>query len=227
MSGSSRFLGFDIASYPGDFTMGWLWSHGFRITGFYLNHSRGSQDDTWLPRRAVLHGSGWGLAPIYLGWQTVDNRGNHLPPPADPQSAAATDSGEAIALMSKAGFDAGSTVYFDIEDGTVPAGAYQDYLLRWIAAVRTGSFVPAVYCSHLCNQWAAGQNLPHWCFHLVSTDPGPYDPGSLPQPVIDQGSMGVQFLQNVHLAGLPAKIDLDWFAVPDPSSAHATSQANQ
>jgi hypothetical protein len=226
MSGTSKYLGFDIATYPGDSTMAWLWGHGFRVTGFYLNHSRGGEDDSWISRRSVLAGAGWGLAPTYLGWQMVDNRGNRLAAPTDPQSTAATDAAEAVALMNKAGFAPGSTVYFDIEDGTPPSGAYQQYLLGWIAGITAAGFVPATYCSHLCNQWATGQNLPHWCFHLVSTDPGPYDPGSLPQPEIDAGSLGVQFLQNVHLAGLPAKIDLDWFAVPDPSCAHATSQTS-
>jgi hypothetical protein len=224
MSGASKYLGFDISTYPGDSTMAWLWTHGFRVSSFYLNHSRGSQDNTWIGRRAVLAGSGWGLAPLYLGWQMIDNRGNRLPAPTDPQSAASTDGAEAVSLMNRAGFAPGSTVYFDIEDGTLPSGAYEQYLLGWMSAIIQAGFVPATYCSHLCNRWAANQSLPHWCFHLVSTDPGPYDPGSLPQPEIDDGSMGVQFLQNIHLLGLPAKIDVNWFAVPDPSCAHATSQ---
>jgi hypothetical protein len=225
MSGTSKFLGCDIESYPGDATMAWLWGHGFRVSGFYLNHSRGSEDDSWISRRAALVGAGWGLAPLYLGWQTVDTHGKRLPPPPDPNAAAATDAAQAVALMKKAGFDADSTVYFDIEDGTPPAGAYQQYLLGWIAAVTEAGFRTAMYCSHLCNEWAATHNQPHWCFHLFSTDPGPYDPGSLPQPDIDAGSVGVQFLQNVQLAGLPVKIDLNWFTLPDPSCPIAPNQA--
>jgi hypothetical protein len=226
MSGTSTYLGFDISAFPGASTMAWLWGHGFRISGFYLNHSRGGEDDTWISQRSALAGAGWGLAPIYLGWQMVDTSGNALPPPSDPQSTAATDAAEAIALMNKAGFAPGSTVYFDIESGTPPSGPYEQYLLTWTASVSAANFVPAVYCSHLCNQWAANQSLPHWCFHLVSTDPGPYDPGNLPQPSIDAGSIGVQFLQNVSLSGLPVVIDIDLFAVADPSCAHATSQAD-
>ncbi len=224
MSGSSRYLGFDVSSYPGDATMAWMWGHGFRVTGFYLNHARGGEDPSWVSRRAVLAHAGWGLAPLYLGWQMVDNHGHRLSAPTDPQSTAVTDAAEAIALMGKAGFEPGSTLYFDIEDGTPPSGTYEQYLLAWVDALSGAGFVPAVYCSHLCNAWAESQDLPHWCFHLVSTLPGPYDPGSLPQPAIDPGSMGVQFLQEVHLAGLPAQVDLNWFAVRDPSSAYATSQ---
>jgi hypothetical protein len=223
MSDAVKYLGFDIAAYPGDSTMAWMWGHGFRVCGFYLNHHRGSEDPTWIPKRAALAGAGWGLAPIYLGWQMVDNSGNRQQPPDDPQSTAAADAAEAVALMNKAGFAAGSTVYFDIEDGTPPAGAYNDYLAAWMATVTAAGFTPAVYCSHLCNAWAAGQSLAHWCFHLTSTNPGPYDPANLPQPAIDTGSMGVQFLQDVHLAGLPLKIDLNWFTPPDPSAAPAGS----
>jgi len=204
--------------------MAWLWGHGFRVSGFYLNHSRGSEDNSWISRRTVLAGSGWGLAPLYLGWQMVDTLGNRLPAPTDPSATAITDAAEAVALMRKAGFELGSTVYFDIEDGTPPSGAYQQYLLGWLAAVTAAGFVSAVYCSHLCNDWASAHDLPHWCFRLVSTDPGPYDPGSLPRPAIDAGSIGVQFLQNVHLSGLPAKVDLNWFRIRDPSSP-AISQA--
>jgi hypothetical protein len=224
MSGSSKFLGCDVASYPGDSTMAWLWAHGFRVSGFYLNHHRGGRDDSWINQRSALSGAGWGLAPIYLGWQTVDNTGKRLAPPPDPQGTAVVDATEALKLVGMAGFAPGSSIYFDIEDGTVPSGSYQAYLLAWTTAVANAGFVPAVYCSHLCNAWAASHNLPHWCFHLVSTDPGPYDPGSLPQPEVDAGSMGVQFLQNVHLSGLPAKLDLNWFTIPDPSCPHAVSQ---
>jgi hypothetical protein len=225
MSGDSKYLGFDSATYPGDATMAWLWGHGFRVSGFYLNHSRGGEDDTWISRRALLVGAGWGLAPLYLGWQLVDVQGNRLPAPADPQATAATDAAEAVGLMRKAGFAPGSTIYFDIEDGTTPTGAYQAYLLGWMAAVASSQFVPATYCSHLLNPWAAGQDIPHWCFHLLAPQSGPYDPGGLPQPAIDAGTIGVQFLQNIHLAGLPVRVDVNWFTLPDPSSADATSQA--
>jgi hypothetical protein len=155
----------------------------------------------------------------------VDTHGNRLQAPNDPQSTAATDAAEAIRLMNKAGFAPGSTVYFDIEDGTVPSGAYEQYLLAWVAGVSAGQFMPATYCSHLVNAWADSNDLPHWCFHLIAPSTTAYDPANLPQPPIDDGGIGVQFLQNVHLAGLPAKVDLDWFAVPDPSSPHAVSQA--
>ena len=226
MSASTRYLGFDIATYPGDATMGWLWGHGFRISGFYLNHHRGEADETWIARRRTLAAAGWGLAPLYLGWQTVDIRGHRLPPPPNPQTTGAADAAEAVALMQRSGFSPGSAVHFDIEDGTVPAGAYEQYLLAWKTAVAAAGFSPAVYCSHLCNAWAAANSLPHWCFRLVDKVAGPYDPARLPQPPIEDGSLGVQFLQQVHLAGLPVAVDLDWFAVPDPASAHAASQAD-
>jgi Domain of unknown function (DUF1906) len=139
-SNTNQFLGFDVATYPGDAAVAWLWTHGFRVAGFYLNHHRGGEDDTWISRRSKLINSGWGLAPLYLGWQTVDNRGNHLPAPNDPSATAAIDAAEAAKLMNKAGFDAGSVIFFDIEDGSVPLGNYDDYLNAWFSGVRTQKF---------------------------------------------------------------------------------------
>jgi hypothetical protein len=98
--------------------------------GFYLNHHRGQggEDESWLSRRSTLVNAGWGLAPLYLGYQTVDRHGNHLPPPSDPAQSGAIDGAEATVLMSTAGFPADSVVFFDIEDGTVPSGRYESYL---------------------------------------------------------------------------------------------------
>ena len=101
-SNTNKFLGFDVATYPGDAAVAWLWTHGFRVTGFYLNHHRGGEDDTWILRRSKLVNAGWGLAPLYLGWQTVDTQGHHLAPPGDPAGTAKLDSAEAASLMSKA-----------------------------------------------------------------------------------------------------------------------------
>jgi hypothetical protein len=222
-SNTDKFLGFDVATYPGDAAVGWLWIHGFRVAGFYLNHHRGGEDDTWISRRSKLVSSGWGLAPLYLGWQTVDNRGNHLPPPSDPSGTASIDAAEAAKLMNKAGFDPGSVVYFDLEDGSLPMGNYDEYLSAWFDRVRMQNFMPAVYCSHHLISWASDKRVPCWSFNIPFKNGGPYDPGDLPV-ALDPGCLGTQFRQEVHLNGLPLRLDLDCFVVPDPSSASATAQ---
>lgn len=221
-----KFLGIDVASYPGDATMGWLWVHGFRITGFYLNHHRGpgGEDESWTLRRSSLINAGWGLAPLYLGYQTVDSRGHHLPPPSDPVSIAAVDATESVALLNKAGFPRGSALYFDIEDGTVPSANYDSYLDAWFQGIRSAGFLPAVYCSHNLINWSKTKNVTCWSFHIPFIGGGPYDPGNLPIE-LDAGCVGTQFRQESHLNGLPIRLDLDCFIVPDPSSAPATTQA--
>ncbi|MBV8567662.1 MAG: DUF1906 domain-containing protein [Methylobacteriaceae bacterium] len=219
-----KFLGFDVMSYPGDGTVAWLWAHGFRICGLYLNHHRGGKDESWISHRPRLANSGWGLAPLYLGWQTVDNHGHQLPPPGDPQTTAAADAREAVALMQAAGFGVGSTIFFDIEDGTIPSGSYDRYLVSWFGAVRAANYVPATYCSYRLASWARQNNIPCWSFHIPANGHGPFDPGSLPAASIDDGCIGTQFRQEAHLNGLPLAVDLDWFSIRDPSSAHAVSQ---
>jgi hypothetical protein len=215
-----RYLGFDVASYPGDGVVAWLWGHGFRISGLYLNHRRGGpEDDSWISRRALLVKAGWGLAPLYLGWQTVNPNGSRASPPGDPMAAAATDAAEAARLMAKAGFAAGSAVYCDIEDGTPPSGACDTYLAALFSGIRTAGFLPAAYCSYLCAPWAAKKGVACWSFHIPAHNEGAIDPGNVPAAAIDAGCIGTQFRQNVHLSGLPLAIDLDWFSVADPSRA--------
>jgi hypothetical protein len=222
-SNTNKFLGFDVATYPGDAAVAWLWTHGFRVTGFYLNHHRGGEDDSWISRRLKLVNAGWGLAPLYLGWQTVDTTGHHLAPPGDPAGTATLDAAEATRLMSKAGFSEGSVVFFDIEDGTVPTGNYENYLRAWFAGVRAKNYLPAVYCSHLLISWASQRGVPCWSFHIPLHQGGPFDPSNLPI-TLDSGCVGTQFRQEVHLNGLPLSLDLNCFIVADPSSASATNQ---
>jgi Domain of unknown function (DUF1906) len=220
----AQYLGIDVMSYPGDSTMAWLWAHGFRVTGFYLNHRRGGpEDNSWISHHPILANAGWGLAPLYLGWQTVDNQGNHLPAPSNPSGTAATDVTETVALMNTAGFAQGTVIYIDIEDGTVPSGDYDTYLSDWITGIRAQGFVPGVYCSHLCIAWATSKGVPIWSVHIGDNSGGPYDPGNLPI-TLDSGCIGTQFRQEKLLNGLPLQLDLDCFAVPDPSSGVAASQ---
>lgn len=222
-SNSTQYLGFDVATYPGDGSVAWLWTHGFRVAGFYLNHHRGGEDDSWISRRLQLVGAGWGLAPLYLGWQTVDTQGNHLPPPSDPVGTASIDAAETVKLMDKAGFSPGSAVFFDIEDGTLPTGDYDRYLDSWFKGIRAQNFLPAVYCSHNLISWASRKGVSCWSFHIPFNNGGPFDPNDLPV-MLDAGCVGTQFRQEVHLNGLPLRLDLNCFVVPDPSSAPAAAQ---
>ena len=77
-----------------------------------------------------------GLAPLHLGYQTVDVHGHRIAPPSDPTAAAASDGAQATALMTKSGFRPGSVVFIDIEDGTVAWGNYESYLNQWFAYIR-------------------------------------------------------------------------------------------
>jgi hypothetical protein len=219
------YLAFDTYSYPGDAEMAWMWAHGFTICGLYLNHARGGQDQTWIPQAPNLAGAGWGLIPLYLGWQTVDNQQHHLPPPSDPNGTAQTDAAEAVALMQAAKLPVGTAIYFDIEDGTVPSGDYQTYLLGWAAAIAAAGYTPAVYCSHNCAAWAGANNFPAWSFHLPFMGGPALDPANLPTDAIDPGCLGTQIRQNVSVQGLPLKIDFSRFSIPNPSCPSGVTQA--
>jgi hypothetical protein len=105
--------GFDRSGYPGDPVMSWLKAKtNLQWCGYYLAPAPSHPDTTWMTRRAALSAAGWGIAPLYVG-QQVTGPGSH-----NPSTATGTaDGAQAAALMSAEGFDAGSCVYLDLENG--------------------------------------------------------------------------------------------------------------
>ena len=89
-------------------------------------------------------GLGWGLAPLYVGQQTV-GPGSH-----NASGGQGTiDGQDAVSLMTDEGFAAGSCVYLDLENGPPLAPALRDYVASWCDAVAAGGYKPGVYVSHL------------------------------------------------------------------------------
>jgi len=176
-----------------------------------------------------LSANGWGLIPLYLGAQTVDVHGHPVAPPADPAAAAATDAAHALALAAQANLPANTTLFFDIEDGTTPAGLYDTYLLAWAAAITAGGYTPAFYCSHLVAPWAQANGFAVWSFHVYNTTPQVLDPAALPADPVDPNCLGTQTRQGVTITGLtgantkPLVIDYSVFTIPNPAASTATS----
>ncbi len=206
-------MGVDQSIYPGQEVMNWLRANGgFRVTGFYLGPAPQHRDQSWMGARSALAQSGWGLLPTYVGRQSDD---------AELGAAAGTvDATDAAALMKSAGFPDGGIVYLDIETGGPIAPDFEAYIDGWIAGVKTSTFTPAIYCSHLLAAFALAKTAVVWTFHLpAGTEGQTYDPAKLPRGMIDAGAVATQYRQNILLAGGgEAKLDLNSCKVADPSN---------
>jgi hypothetical protein len=160
----TSFAGFDRSEYPGDAVMAWLLANtNLRWAGFYLAPAPSHQDPSWMKAAEGDGLEGWGLAPIYVGQETI-GPGSHLVSAAE----GAIDGKAACALMTRAGFDPGSFVYLDLENGPPVAPIESAYVGAWVDAVVAGGFGPGVYCSF---QFAAQMKALRpaariWVFHV-------------------------------------------------------------
>ncbi len=218
------FAGFDTNLYPGDAVMNWLRANSnLTFTGFYLAPAPSHDDISWMDKLDFLQSSGWGLAPVYVG-QEVTGPGSH-----NACAATGTEDGvHAVSLMQRAGFDPGSFVYLDLENGDPFPQVLQDYTVSWAAAVANGGYGVGIYCSH-CIAATVHNLVPHarmWCWHCMTTTPHPIPcpyPDSNPSGCGYIGAYAWQLAQNCFLTVPPAPggilhADVDSALIPDPSA---------
>ena len=215
----SGFAGFDISSYPGDATMGWLKANTNLVwCGYYLV-APSHQHSTWTGKRAQLSAAGWGVAPVFVGQQVTG------PGSKDPSAENGTkDGNQTVTEMQQDGFVPGSCVYLDLENGPPLTSAQQDYVSNWCDAVEAGGYTPGIYCSHLIAQDV--QNLRPdariWAFKLTN-QPNPV-PAPFPNP--DPSGSGYaeatawQLAQNVFIKANQSslQVDLNSATVADPGA---------
>jgi hypothetical protein len=209
------FAGFDRSDYPGDTIMTTLRQNtNLRWCGYYLAPAPSHPGTTWMGTRDFLVGLGWGIAPLYVGEQVV-------PPGSQHPSAATgtTDGNDAVGLMSDEGFDAGSFVYLDLENGPPLPPQLRDYVNSWCAAVAAGGFRPGIYGSHLlaAELQALQPAARIWAVRVSTTQPhtvpGPNYPEDEPSNSGFAGAFMMQLHQNCQtgVAGVakPLTVDLD------------------
>jgi hypothetical protein len=117
-------------------------------------------------QRAGLVEAGWGIAPLYVGEQVI-------PPGSQRPSAlkGKNDGEDAVNLLITEGFDPGTCVFLDLEDGSLPS-QLAEYTAAWIDAVAEGGFQPGVYCSHSIAAQVdrLRPGTPIWAFKVPTTD---------------------------------------------------------
>ena len=130
------FAGFDRSDYPGREAMDWLKTHtNLKWAGFYLkapSHPNTSWEDA--PDEDF---EGWGLYPIYVGRQTY-GPGSHLVSAAQ----GTLDGADTCERMRLSGFDKGSHVALDLENGPPLPTNLAMYVGAWCDAVEAGGYAP-------------------------------------------------------------------------------------
>lgn len=219
----TAYAGFDRSDFPGLPVMAWLRANtNLRWCGYYLR-APSHPASSWTGTRAALIALGFGLAPIFVGQETM-GPGSHNATAAQ----GAIDGAVACARMAEEGFPAGSCVYLDMESPDLPRQAA--YIAAWCDGVTSGGFLPGVYTSFLD---AAGVHALRpaariWVFHVRTVQPYGV-PGTIfetPDPAAS-GFVGAIAWQHDDSAiigcsaavGGTLLVDLDSASMPDPSAA--------
>lgn len=179
------YLGFDRSDYPGDAVMESLFRNTpLYFTCFYLAPAPFHGERSWMDKLSTLRGQGWGFLPTYVGRQVIGTGAN---PATVTATQGRADALNAEQLMRTAGFDTGTVVYLDIENGQqMPANQVQ-YVSAWIRAVNDEtSYWPGVYCSRkgtAAQVFSFAGDIPTWVYGPVRPFP-PVPEGVTPPTVV-------------------------------------------
>jgi hypothetical protein len=214
------YAGFDRADCPDLSLMARLRAETNLVwCGYYLR-APSQAAVTWRGKRSTLIIQGWGLAPIYVGQETV-GPGSHIV--TAPQGT--IDGAEAVSDMVNEGFPSGSWVYLDLENGPPFGNMQSGYVESWAASVEAGGYRAGIYCSFLFARQIKTL-LPQariWVYHVVTVAPHPVDGTQLlaPEPATS-GFAGATIWQHQDEARLTAfgdmACDLDSSVYADPSA---------
>lgn len=213
--------GFDCSGFPGVSTMAWLKKNtNLEWCGFYLGPAPSHRAVDWMEQRATLMGLGWGLAPIFVGQQTV-GPGSH----SVDASHGAMEADVAAELMHEAGFAQGAVVFLDLENGGPMPVSESGYVKAWVEGVAKGGFTPGVYVSHVLvgAVRAVAPAARIWTFRVPTVATTIFKGIEFPAPAPDQGAEGAslwQYRQNVQIQSpaLRILVDLDSADSKNPSA---------
>lgn len=151
--------GFDMARYPGDAAIRWLWdwrNTNLNWLGFYLAVTGAGFADkkTWQGKFGLLKSMGWGVAPIYVGKQPGSPKLKSMH--GKERLEGYKDGIEAASLAKAEKIPERTILYFDYEPGDQMSEPYLQYQMGWIEAVRDQGYRAGIYCSYLVGpQYAA------------------------------------------------------------------------
>lgn len=229
----THYAGIDTNIYPGPAQLAWLKANtNLRWCGYYLAPAPSHDNTSWMGQRQALSAQGWGLAPIFVGQQTVGPGSRSA---MGPQGT--TDGLLAAGLASDEGFPPLSYIYLDWEDGSSPSQNAQDYIDTWATAVTGRGYRPGIYCSHnlapgmaaMLRQIDPALSLRFWVWKVATAAEHPYECPTECFPEFDPATSGYaaavawQCQQNciLTLPGAPMadmQVDLSCANMADPGA---------
>ncbi|HUL35186.1 MAG TPA: glycoside hydrolase domain-containing protein [Candidatus Eisenbacteria bacterium] len=135
------YVGFDRNEYPGDEALPVL-RKSFAFASYWLGPPPGEKSSSWEGKRALLESQGFGFLLLFNARES-----RKIKSPNDAYEKARIDAAQAMELATHEGFNLGTTIYLDVEEGGRLPTAYHDYIRAWAASINASRFHAGVYCS--------------------------------------------------------------------------------
>jgi hypothetical protein len=169
---SSSYLGFDRNEYPGDASLKTL-RQMFSYTGYWLNNPPGASSNNWVGHRAAVESAGFGFLVLFNGRLYAQ-----LKSVANGQKLGHADAQAAISSARREGFNAGTIIFLDQEQGGRMLPEQKAYIYAWVDGVIAAGFRAGIYCSGMISpdserivtaqdirSTAAGRQITYWAIN--------------------------------------------------------------
>lgn len=141
-------VGFDSSKCPKDAVLQWLKVQTpLSWCGFYLAPAPNHSNTSWMSQLSALRAAGWGIAPLYVGQQTVSSCATCAQNTMT-EAQGTSDGADAASLATTAGFAPGSFIYLDIEQGGTLGDDILAYAQAWAVSLVSNGFKVGFYCSY-------------------------------------------------------------------------------
>ncbi len=208
----SSYLGFDRNDYPGDANLKAL-RQTFSYTGYWLNNPPGANSNSWVGRRAAVESAGFGFLVLFNGRLDAD-----LKTVARARRLGQSDARAAAASARREGFQPGTIIFLDQEQGGRMLPEQKAYIYAWVDGVVSSGFRAGIYCSGIpasddgnvvtaedIRQSARSRQIVYWAIN----DACPPSPGcAFPQRPPNPADSGVRFAEVWQFAQSPQRKDV-------------------
>jgi hypothetical protein len=206
------FLGFDRNEYPGNQALPLL-RRTFAFAGYWLNAPPGASANSWTGKRDALKAAGFGFLPLFNGRLDAE-----IKRVSNATELGRSDAEVAVAAARREGFQPGSLIFLDQEEGGRMLPEQKSYIYGWVDRVNGAGYRAGIYCSGIAaaegkisvvtaddlRQNSAGRKIEFW----VANDSCPPAPGcsfvSQPPP---PSASGIQFASVWQYAQSPRRRD--------------------
>ncbi|HEY4741482.1 MAG TPA: glycoside hydrolase domain-containing protein [Candidatus Acidoferrales bacterium] len=134
-------LGFDRNDYPGDDALRAL-RHTFSFSSYWLNNPPGASANSWLGKRDMLTRNDFGFLVLFNGRASAE-----LKSEAAAARLGVSDANAATAAAKHEGFQEGTVIFLDQEEGGRMLPPQKAYIYAWLDGVKAAGFRGGIYCS--------------------------------------------------------------------------------